>query len=918
MKRTELTLTTVFLVILGSFSFVVSLIPSNASASTLYVGGMGPGNYTRIQDAIDDAGPGDTVYVYNGTYSENIILHESLSLIGEDRNTTIIDGRGILDAIHITADWANVTGFTVTNSGSFWPDAGISLNSVQMCFVANNIVFSNEYGIYLDFSDKNIIVNNIVSLSNWKAIALTDSDDNIIVNNIVSLSNWFGITLTDSDDNIVANNTISDNRVHGISLGQSYNITVVGNNISNSKVGIMLYYAGNSSISSNVMVKNGIQIRGDLLEHWNSHSIDTSSTIDGRPIYYWKNANGGTIPQNAGQVILANCSNVVVENQNITNASVGILLGFSSGNRVANNSVRNNTAGIFLYMSDDNLVTNNTAFDNSEGLHIDESSRCSVTNNTAFDNGEGIYVEESRDSNISNNTVYSNGNNGIILDISSDIIINNNIAFYNDGDGINLGLSAFNTIIDNKAYSNNEDGISLILSKRNTITGNIILSNRQYGISIYASHNNTIFHNNIIQNAQQAHDKPHDDTDINWWNINYPSGGNYWSDYTGVDDCSGPNQDVCPDPDGIGDTPYLIDVDIQDDYPLMVAHGGDTFPPYLSIVSPTEGQNFESPRINVTGTAFDVGGSGLQDVKVRLNGGFWSDAMGTSSWNTSFDLNSGPNLIEACAWDNSGNPSEISSVNVTFTPIPNRPPTAHFTLSPIGGNVSTIFTVNASSSSDYEDSVADLVVRWDWEDDGIWDTTWSTTKTAQHQYSTPGDYTVRLEVEDTGGLINYTARQVEVTALENRPPTCTINAPSPGSTLLSIYTISGTASDPDGAVEKVEIRINITSWIEVTGTTTWSYDWDTTAVPNGNYTIYARSYDGSNYSTVTNVTVIVDNPVPSSSQEPDQDWLWIAVVVTIALLIALLLVTFALLRKKKSKEEDQPETPSEEDSENRL
>ena len=87
---------------------------------------------------------------------------------------------------------------------------------------------------------------------------------------------------------------------------------------------------------------------------------------------------------------------------------------------------------------------------------------------------------------------------------------------------------------------------------------------------------------------------------------------------------------------------------------------------------------------------------------------------------------------------------------------------AVFTVSPIRGYVTDTFAVDASWSSDLEDSVSALQVRWDWEDDGIWDTNWSTSKTAQHQYPTPGNYTIRLEVMDTGGLTSWMKRDVEV------------------------------------------------------------------------------------------------------------------------------------------------------------
>ncbi|MBM3288245.1 MAG: hypothetical protein FJY88_12990 [Candidatus Eisenbacteria bacterium] len=93
----------------------------------------------------------------------------------------------------------------------------------------------------------------------------------------------------------------------------------------------------------------------------------------------------------------------------------------------------------------------------------------------------------------------------------------------------------------------------------------------------------------------------------------------------------------------------------------------------------------------------------------------------------------------------------------------NTAPTASFTASPSAGTTSTTFQVNASGSSDAQDAVSVLQVRWDWENNGTWDTPWSTTKTASHLYATPGTKTIKLEIKDTGGLTDTTTRTVTVT-----------------------------------------------------------------------------------------------------------------------------------------------------------
>ncbi|HEC75825.1 MAG TPA: hypothetical protein ENI33_01015 [Thermoplasmatales archaeon] len=94
----------------------------------------------------------------------------------------------------------------------------------------------------------------------------------------------------------------------------------------------------------------------------------------------------------------------------------------------------------------------------------------------------------------------------------------------------------------------------------------------------------------------------------------------------------------------------------------------------------------------------------------------------------------------------------------------------------------------------------------------------------------------------------------------NNPPSIDITFPSDGATVSGVITITGTASDSDGTVQSVQVKIDSGSWYAASGTTSWSYSWDTTTVSNGAHTIYAKSYDGELYSSIKSVTITVDNP----------------------------------------------------------
>jgi len=94
---------------------------------------------------------------------------------------------------------------------------------------------------------------------------------------------------------------------------------------------------------------------------------------------------------------------------------------------------------------------------------------------------------------------------------------------------------------------------------------------------------------------------------------------------------------------------------------------------------------------------------------------------------------------------------------------------------------------------------------------------------------------------------------------ENEFPTISLNSPVDGSTVSGTVTISGTASDSDGTVESVKVQIDAGTWHMATGTTSWTYNWDTTSVSDGNHTISAWVLDDDDCSTFVSITVTVNN-----------------------------------------------------------
>jgi len=214
--------------------------------------------------------------------------------------------------------------------------------------------------------------------------------------------------------------------------------------------------------------------------------------------------------------------------------------------------------GITLYSSDNNSIYgNNIANSDDWAIDLKYSSNNTISRNYITDNVDGIYLTRSANNSISGNNIMNSRELGIQLCVSSDDnrICKNNIASNNIGIVlIGLTSSCNDNIISANNITNNEDGIDLS-GDRNTISGNNFMNNEN-GVFLRQSFNNSIWHNNFLNNYRQVYDEG---DSKNFWDDGYPSGGNYWSDYNGTD----------ADGDGIGDTPYVIDENNQDNNPLM-------------------------------------------------------------------------------------------------------------------------------------------------------------------------------------------------------------------------------------------------------------------------------------------------------------------------------------------------------------
>lgn len=635
----------VTLLLFGTFSLALTVFPENAAANTLFVGGAGPGNYTTIRSAVWNATAGNTIFVFSGTYVEQIYIDTSLTLVGEDRDTTIIDVVAYDSVIFVDADWVSISGFTII---------------------------------------------------------------------------------------------------------------------------------------------------------------------------------GKVDPEKPGEFI--------------------------------------------------------------NGIEMEDHKNCTFTNIFFETKGSGVQLISSTGNTIINNTFYRNSF-GILLSLSYDSVIAGNNFTSNEANAIHLAVSRDNVIALNNFSSNEEDDIHL-----------------------FSSSYNTIYHNNLNSTGESW------DVGLNYWDNGYPSGGNYWKDYTGLDEKSGPDQNQ-PGNDGIGDT--AVDVlggSNKDRYPLMNATTAPSPPsaPRYLFGTAGDGQvslSWDLPLFDgfspITNYSIYRSTTSGQEV-------FLAEVGNVLNYTDQNLMNGQTYYYQITATNAVGESRRSNEVNRTpFTrPGPPSNLTAEAGIEQVTLNWSeplddggrsidsyVIYRKNATGGETMLRNVGNVLT---FTDTGL---------IAGHTYF------YKVAAVTIAGWGEY-SNEANATPLAppNLPPSCGITYPLSGDTVEGITTITGIASDLDGTVQEVEIRINESAWMPATGTTLWSYEWNTTELPDDSYTISARSYDGENYSEIVSLTVTVHNAPPLPGEEPEQDWLWLIIIVII-IVVFVSLVILLRNRKMKKKKEQLPEESQNEEQE---
>ena len=308
-------------------------------------------------------------------------------------------------------------------------DYGIYLDAMSNVTIRNLEIRGFLTGIGIYYSSQITLINNRI-VNNGDGIYLEYSSHNTLIGNQVSNNNYTGIFLRDSSKNIMKDNRMENNRAN---------------------FGVDGYYLEND--------------------------IDSSNTVNGKPIYYWINQSDRAVPLNAGYVALINCTGITVKYLEISNNSQGIVLINTRNSVITKNKILNASCGIRLYRSSFNIISENI-------------------------------------------------------------------------------------------FDSNHWGAMFKYSENNTISENVLKNLN--GIHLIEASNNTFYHNIFNNNmSQKVYGQVYSFASTNIWDKGYPLGGNYWNDYSSVDENRGVNQNIAGS-DGIGDSPYIVrSPNNIDRYPLM-------------------------------------------------------------------------------------------------------------------------------------------------------------------------------------------------------------------------------------------------------------------------------------------------------------------------------------------------------------
>jgi nitrous oxidase accessory protein len=487
MKRKSLVVGIILLFIVTCIIPVTAQNIEKSSQSTsrgnwLYVGGSGSGNYSKVQDAIDNASDGDTVFVYHGMYREcNISVDKGITLLGENKTTTHIDGRGYLVIFFINVSNVTVRNFTLVNtSGSGFGQAILikkypAQGALENFCISDCIITNDDKGIYFTYVT-NISISSCHIHHNTAQSIVAESSSNIQITNC-----------------IINNNGI--NLGGGVSRGGS--IYFVGGDSNISISNCVIYSLIDSGILVDASYCHKIHVYQNLIYNNSGNGLSltgwnpTNTEVDVHHNSIYGNSNSGIVVEAIGTPGARIHDNNISRNGPETN-----MTGFEAGINVwkcpnpvtiENNTLfNNNVYGMEIMFSSGVIITRNKIIGTHKaGINVwSECNNTTIRQNIFQKNQEEGLYDNSRDSNISRN-VFSNNAIGSVIGGTGVVFYRNEIS--NNSVGIrvlgysqvmnNTTISTHARIFCNNLLDNNREASFEYQSCLPKRTGNIIDNN---------------------------------------------------------------------------------------------------------------------------------------------------------------------------------------------------------------------------------------------------------------------------------------------------------------------------------------------------------------------------------------------------------------------------------------------------------
>jgi parallel beta-helix repeat protein len=285
MKSKKLVVIICMLVTASVFPIVTSSAASDGNI--IYVDDDGGADYTNIQDAIDAASNGDTIFVYNGIYTEHILIDKTITLMGEDKNTTIINSRLQKDIVQVfDTDNVTISGFLIQNTlGYSEYMAAVHIKNTSNTMILQNILTGCYDGILLKSSYNNIISNSIRDNKNGICFGHYRDGRVFIKGNNGDVAYGFSHI-----KNSITGNEITKNTEAGLALSFTMGNNISANNISNNGIGIRLRDCSNNIVQYNNFIDNMLNAFDMLQNQWDMNYWDNwiglkISILDFLPYY---------------------------------------------------------------------------------------------------------------------------------------------------------------------------------------------------------------------------------------------------------------------------------------------------------------------------------------------------------------------------------------------------------------------------------------------------------------------------------------------------------------------------------------------------------------------------------------------------------------------------------------------------------